>query len=443
MGDRTGLLNGMGTRRDFLVAAGATGLAFLTGCAVNPVTGQQQLMLLDREGEVAMDKEYAPHQLSSDYGKVQDQPLAEYIQGFGNHMAVRTHRPNMPYNFNVVNAAYVNAYAFPGGTIAATRGILVNLDNEAELAALFGHELGHVNARHAAESYTDNVVTSVVLAGISAYAGAQGEEYGMLTQLFGQIAQGALLAHYSRDNEREADALGMEYSVRAGYNPSGMIGLQKMLLDSHESTPSALEMMFSTHPMSQERYDTAVNRAQIQYKQDMNKAVNKERYMDNTANLRAIKGAIQEMQSGNAAMAQNQYHEAEAHFKKALNIAPNDYAGLMMYSECQKAMGNLNRAERLAVAANNVYPNEPGAYNSFGQIALQRGRLDAALNAFRTYDGMLPGNPSITFYQGVTCERMGRKREAAAYYSRFLQGVNQGGEAQHAVSRLSAWGYIK
>ena len=109
----------------------------------------------------------------------------------------------MPYNFNGVNAAYVNAYAFPGGSIAATRGILLKIDNEAELDALLGHELGHVNARHTAQQMSKATLTQALVGGAAAMAGTQSEVFGDLAGQLGAIGAGALLASYSRDNERE------------------------------------------------------------------------------------------------------------------------------------------------------------------------------------------------------------------------------------------------
>ena len=110
-------------RRDFLKIGSLSVLAFITGCAVNPVTGKSQLMLMSEDDEVAIDKKYSPYQFSADYGFMQDKELNNYIQKTGKKLASNTHRKNMPYNFHVVNAVYVNAYAFPGGSIACTRGI--------------------------------------------------------------------------------------------------------------------------------------------------------------------------------------------------------------------------------------------------------------------------------------------------------------------------------
>ena len=124
------------TRRRFLWLSSMAAAGFAAGCATNPVTGKSQLMLVSEDQEIQIDQQYAPYQFSADYGTAQDKALNSYIDRTGKNMAAGTHRTRMPYNFHVVNATYVNAYAFPGGTIACTRGILLSLENEAELAAL-------------------------------------------------------------------------------------------------------------------------------------------------------------------------------------------------------------------------------------------------------------------------------------------------------------------
>ncbi|UCF56248.1 MAG: M48 family metalloprotease, partial [Deltaproteobacteria bacterium] len=254
------------TRRDFLWVISMSAAGFVAGCAVSPVTGRRQLMLVSEDQEIQIDKQNSPHQFSADYGVVQDKALNDYIDQTGKKIAARTHRPHMPYSFRVVNASYINAYAFPGGSIACTRGILLSLDNEAELAALLGHELGHVNARHTAQQMSKGLLTQAVVGGLSVLAGTKGAAYGRMASQLGMIGGGALLASYSRDNEREADALGMEYMVRTGYTPKGMIGLMDMLRALSKNKPSTIELMFATHPMSDERYQTAVETAQSKYK---------------------------------------------------------------------------------------------------------------------------------------------------------------------------------
>jgi len=201
-------VNGL-SRRQFLIMTSMAATNLALGCATNPVTGKSQFMLMDEQEEIAIDKQYSPQQFSADYGTVQDPALQGYIQATGKAMAAKTHRPQMPYDFHCVNANYVNAYAFPGGSIACTRGILLDLENEAELAALLGHELGHVNARHTAASMSKAKVANVAVGGLAILTSvAVGSSAGNLAGQLGQLGSGALLASYSRDNERQADHLG-------------------------------------------------------------------------------------------------------------------------------------------------------------------------------------------------------------------------------------------
>jgi predicted Zn-dependent protease len=439
----TAIKNNDMTRRQFLWLTSLSAAGVMSGCATNPVTGKQQLMLLSEDQEIEIDKKNSPHQFSADYGKVQDQALNNYINNTGKKMAAHTHRTHMPYSFRAVNATYVNAYAFPGGSIAVTRGILLSLENEAELAALLGHELGHVNARHTAQQMSKGVLTQAVVGGISVLAGTQGAMYGQLASQLGAISAGALLASYSRDNEREADALGMKYMVSTGYGSEGFIGLMDVLQSLGKHKPNAIELMFATHPMSEERYKTAVNKANTKYKSAQKKPLYRDRYMDNTARLRAKKGAIEEMQKGDKEMARQKYGDAEAHYRNALKLAPGDYAGLLMMSTCQLVQKKYPEGRRYAEEAKKVYPQEARAYHLAGFAKIQTKDFEKAYNDFDKYEKMLPGNPNMIFFKGYCQEGMKHKEQAVDQYNRYLQLVQQGDYAKHAYQRLKEWGYYK
>jgi len=432
-------------RRDFLKAGGMTALGLALGaCAKNPVTGTPQFMLVSQEQEIAMDKKAAPHQLSSDYGISQDKELNAYVSGVGMSMASKSHRPDMPYSFQVVNADYVNAYAFPGGTIAATRGIMLEIDNEAELAALLGHEIGHVNARHTASRMSSQTAIAGLLglAGVAVgvkYGGTWGALFGGL----GGIGAGLLLASYSRDDERQADQLGMEYMVRADYNPDGMIGLMEMLNEQHSSEPSALQVMFATHPMSSERLATARKRAYTEYASAKEYKVYHERYMDNTANLRAIGPAIKDLQQAESLIGQKKYKPAEAACQKALSVAPDDYVGLLTMSKCQLAMGDYDEAQAYAARARDAYPEEAQAMQLNGLLLARAKQYQPAIDNLAACEKSLPGNPYVGFYKGYSMEGLGDKKGAAAAYTAFLKEVNEGDQAKYAYARLVEWGYIK
>jgi len=400
-------------------------------------------MLVSEEEEIQIDRQAAPFQFSADYGQIQDQGLSNYVQQVGKSLAARTHRTQMPYSFRVVNANYVNAYAFPGGSIACTRGILLSLDDEAELAALLGHELGHVNARHTAQQMSKGKLTNTIVGGFSVVAGAVAGGLGQVAGALGNIGAGALLASYSRDNEREADALGMEYMVKAGYGPKGMVGLMEMLQSLSKSKPSTIELMFSTHPMSDERYQSAVKNSQTNYASAQNLPLNQERYMDQTAKLRAMKGTIEELQKGEQAMNGEKMGEAETHFRNALKQTPNDYAGLVMMATCQIIQKKPAEGLRYSETAKSVYPQEAQAYYLSGFAKLQTKNFAGAYQDFSSYEKVLPGNPTTVFFKGFSLEGMGKKPEAAQDYHRYLQVVKEGKFAQHAYGRLVEWGYYK
>jgi predicted Zn-dependent protease len=277
------------TRRDFLrltALAGASAAipSLLTACATDPVTGKTTLVGMTEQQEIAADRQGAPHQFSADYGTVRDDALARYVNGVGKSISSRSHRPNMPYSAHVVNATYINAYTFPGGTMAVTRGILLELQNEDELAALLGHETGHVNARHTAERAGRGMLAQLAVTVVS--IAAQSSEYKNaepLIAIASQIGASALLSKYSRDNEREADALGLEYISRAGYNPQGMVGVMDVLRSHSRERPSLIETMLASHPMSEERYATAKRETETKYASIHGIPLSRERYMDNTA----------------------------------------------------------------------------------------------------------------------------------------------------------------
>jgi predicted Zn-dependent protease len=430
------------TRRQFLWLTSLTAAGWAVGCAVNPVTGRQQLMLVSESQEISLDKQNSPHQISADYGAVQDPQLAAYIAGTGNRLAQRTHRPGMPYSFQVVNAAYINAYAFPGGTIAATRAILLKLDNEAELAALLGHELGHVNARHTAEIMSKNMLTSTLVSGLSAYVGA-GSALGSVASQLGMLGSGALLAAYSRENERQADALGLEYLTKAGYGPEGMVGLMEMLNSLSKGESSAASLLFSTHPMSNERYQSSLLAVRTTYAGSKGKPIYRERYMDRTARLRRLRGAIEAMEKGETAMGKKSYPAAENLLRSALKQAPGDYAALVMMAKCQLLQDKNREAGTYLSQARQAYPQEAQAHYLSGYVHLQEKQYEAALSAFETYDKRLPGNANTSFFKGYACEKMNRKQAAAQHYARFLQSVKEGKNAQYARQRLIEWGYAK
>jgi len=430
------------TRRDFFCLAAAATASLVAGCAVNPVTGKMQLMLVSEDTEIQLDHANSPHQISSDYGVVQDAALQAYVQEVGRRLIPAVHRPQMPYVFKCVNAVYINAYAFPGGTIAVTRSMLLKLKNEAELASVLGHELGHVNARHTAQQMSRGILAQAIVGGIALAAGARSEGMGRLASELGMFSAGALLASYSRDHERQADALGMEYMVKAGYGPDGFVGLMQMLNEISKQRPDSVSILFSTHPMSDERYRTALDMASSQYSAARKNPLYRERYMDATARLRLRSSAIETLQKGEEEMGQQRFASAEGFFKSALQQAPEDYAGLLLMAKCQIAQQKYAAGRDYAEQAQRVYPSEAQAYHVSGFAKIKLRQFESAYQDFARYDQLLPGNPNTIFFKGLSLEGMRRIPEAASHYQRYLQVVQEGEKAQYAYRRLVEWGYV-
>ncbi|GAB1394607.1 M48 family metallopeptidase [Rhodocyclaceae bacterium] len=430
------------TRRDVLwlfgagVAAGA-----LSGCATSPIDGKRILVGMSEKQEREIDKEVAPHQFSQDMGPIQDGSVNQYVSSIGGRIHPLTHRPDMPYSYRVLNANYLNAYTFPGGAMGVTRGILVELDNEAELAALLGHEMGHVNARHAAQRQGQGLLAQVAVAGLSIATADSG--WGTLTAIAGQVGASALLSSYSRDNEREADALGQEYMVRAGYPAKGMTQLHGLLVRESKEQPSLLETMFSSHPMNSERYQTAQQLAEAKYAASLNANPQRERFMDNTAALRKLKPTIDACKRGETAMAKKKLGEAENQFDKAVDLTPQDYPSNLLLAKCLTAQGKSGEALRYAEAARTLYPQEAQAHKLTGSLKLAQRDPAAAFAAFDRFDRLLPGDPGIAFLKGVSLEAGGNRKGAAEQYARFLKSGAQGKPAAHAQQQLKAWGYSR
>lgn len=215
----------------------------VAGCAINPVTGERDFVLMSEAQEIAMGRQGAA-EVTSAIGVVDDEGLRSYVSGIGQGMAVRSERPQLAWEFHVLDDASVNAFAMPGGFIFVTRGLLSHMTNEAQLASVLGHEIAHVTARHSVQQMSRQQLASLGL-GIGSVLSPTIAEYGQVASL----GLGLLFLSYSRGDETQADHLGFGYALDRGYDTREMITVFEMLRrDAELAGVGRLPEWQSSHP---------------------------------------------------------------------------------------------------------------------------------------------------------------------------------------------------
>lgn len=212
-------------------------------CSVNPATGKQQLAFYNEAEEIQLGLQ-ADQEISGTLGLYDDPALQAYVEDLGKKLAARSERPNLPWSFKVVDDPAVNAFALPGGYIYVTRGLLSHMGSEAELSGVIGHEIGHVTARHGVNQASKQMLAMIGLGAVamidedlSSLAGAAGAGLGLL------------FLKYGRDDERQADDLGLRYMTRSGYDPREMPEVFSVLAGVQTVEGAGrLPSWLSTHP---------------------------------------------------------------------------------------------------------------------------------------------------------------------------------------------------
>lgn len=230
-------------------AALASAAFLLTACATNPVSGKRELALMSEAQEIQLGRQ-ADAEIRQTMGVYNDPELQRYVQQIGLRLAKSSERPNLPWSFAVIDSPAINAFAVPGGFIYLTRGILPFLDDEAELAGVLSHEIGHVTARHTVQQYSRQTAAGLGLGVLGIFIPAVGQAAPIA-----EAGLGALFLKYGRDDEREADRLGVTYNARNGWDPAGVAGMLTTLsrLDEASGARRGVPNWLSTHPAPADR----------------------------------------------------------------------------------------------------------------------------------------------------------------------------------------------
>ncbi len=242
-----------------LIAATLIIILVQWSCAVNPVTGKKEIMLVSESMEIQMGKEI-DRGLKMEYGLYDDPDFTAYVNRIGQGLVPFSHRPHLQYHFAILDTPVENAFAAPGGYIYITRGLLAMLNSEAEIATVLGHELGHVAARHSARQITRSILFQVGII----LASELSKDFRKIAPLT-LIATQLLFLKYSRSDEYQADALGIEYSMKSNYAAKEMVTFFSSLerMTASEGGPK-IPNFLSTHPLTPLRIQKVKDLLQVQ-----------------------------------------------------------------------------------------------------------------------------------------------------------------------------------
>lgn len=248
-----------------LALAAMFAAALLQGCAVNPATGGANLVLMteNKEKEIGLEEHQKVLESMSVY---RDEALQAYVEKVGNAVAAASHRPDLDYTFTIIDSPEINAFALPGGYVYVNRGLLTYMNSEAELAAVLGHEIGHITARHAVQrqargglAKTAATIGGVVTA-VATGSGYVGSQINEIASIWAQTG----LSGFGREQELEADRLGAEYLVNAGYDASAVIEVITVLKNQEDfnrlvsGNGGGYHGLFATHPRNDKRLQEAI-----------------------------------------------------------------------------------------------------------------------------------------------------------------------------------------
>ena len=272
------VIRGMKAFITYLILAGGL---LLSGCATNPVTGKQDLVLMTEDQEISLGRR-AHQDLMRQYRPYNDPELQNYVAGIVRDLSQQSHRKNLVFHVTVLDSPEINAFALPGGYIYITRGIMAYMNTEAELAGVLGHEIGHVTARHGVQQQSTGAVADLLGKGIEVLTGSQ-----VASQAAG-IGSMALIRGYGRKHELEADRLGAEYLARVGYDPKEMLSVvgilksqeefERKLAEQEGREPNIYHGVFATHPDNDTRFKEVVQAAN-KFKSPVARKVNREKFL--------------------------------------------------------------------------------------------------------------------------------------------------------------------
>ncbi|MDJ0654344.1 MAG: M48 family metalloprotease [Xanthomonadales bacterium] len=406
------MLNLRSRRRTWrLLASALTVLLAMTGCATNPVTGKNELALVSEAQELKIGaQQYSPSRQMQGGDYIVDPNVARYVQDVGQKLAEKSDRP-LPYEFSVLNSSVPNAWALPGGKIAINRGLLLEMNTEAELAAVLGHEIVHAAARHGAKGLERGLLLQGAV--LASAVASRNSDYSQYAVGAASVAAQLINQKYGRGAELESDEYGMIYMSRAGYDVQGAVELQKTFVRLSEGRRQDwLSGLFASHPPSAER---VAQNAETAQQLPAGGTIGRDAYQRAMARLRATKPAYDAHDKGRKALSEGKPDEALRLAREAIAVEPEEalFYGLMGDVEYarkryQQAVSHYSEALRRHDAYFKYYLGRGESYRKLNRMNLAEADLKASVELLPTADAMAA--------LGQISESQGNLDQAIAYY---------------------------
>ena len=373
------------------ILAAMIGVTGVAACAVNPVTGKRHFQVYGAEWEQKVGAAmYAPMKQAQGGEFILDPELTRYIQSVGKQLADRARRKDqLDFEFSILNDSSPNAWALPGGKIVINRGLLIELDSEAELAAVLGHEIVHADAAHGARAQSKGMLTQIGAVVSRVILGSVGSTTTREVALMVPALGAQLLSQkYSRDAELEADEYGMLYMSEAGYNPLGAVELQEAFVELSKSrNENWMSGLFASHPPSRERLERNQKMARELPEQDN---FGRARYAQRTQFLRRVQPAYDAFDEANKALSNDKLERAQDKLNEAMAIEPRE----SLFHSLQGDIHALHKKPEQALAsyqkAINTNPDFFYAYLRKGQVEYNQDKPQAARSDLAKSVALMP-----------------------------------------------------
>jgi len=230
-------------------------LVWLAACTTNSATGRSQWIMLSPGQEVSIGEQASPEFIVELGGEIPSQGIRHYVNALGMRIAAVSERPDLPWEFKVVDSQVLNAFALPGGKVFISRGLLAKLKDEAMLVGVLGHEVGHTTAKHVGEQMTSQMLLAGAVAATGVAADRNDSDWLRILGVGAHVGGGLYLLKFSREHEHESDGLAFRYMTKLDYDPLAMLRVLKVLAKAAEDSPRS--SIFSTHPAPAQRVDRA------------------------------------------------------------------------------------------------------------------------------------------------------------------------------------------